>query len=299
MHLKRLIGLTAVFVMTTGSCPSCIGQSTGEAVPKVPVGTIIGDTPPAGWTHVLLVANPRVSDGDVDSISDSVVRYASLFKFVILARAEAAPTEHSTEGTENRPHPLQEVAVGLAVARQGKLVIASGASSAGASSAESQPPRLGLIERQLLRVAEASLDEMRIVARQTTLLIFDSPGIVREQQQNRERIVRTLVWVSPDSGRVATAVWLLKPDEGEGLQAAGDYGVVLPNGFREDRRLHVDASLITFGIPSPQAFSLVRLPPGKPFRIDAKLGRAACRDHYTQEQIVELVNLLNGAIRGD
>ncbi len=285
-----VLGLPA----TLGVCPPVVAQSTHPPVTKVPAGTVIGDTAPDGWTHVLLVAKPRVTDGDVDAISDTVAKYASLWKFVILARTSPETGGENGGGRAEDRWQLDDVAVGLAAERQGRLVVASGP-----PHPDAEPPELGLIQRQLLSAAEASLDDMRIIARRTTLAIFDSSGVVRQQQQNRERIVRTLVWVSPTSGQVMTAIWLLKQGADNGFQMASDHGVVLPPGFREDRRLYVDADLITLGIPSPRAFSLVQLPPGKRFPIGGELARAASRSRYTQSHIEELAGLLNGAIRGD
>ena len=69
--------------------------------------------------------------------------------------------------------------------------------------------------------------------------------------------------VSPKDGRLATLVWLLEPTtEGE-YRLSGDSLQWLPDGLHEDRALHVDADKFVLGVPTKEAFALVRLPQGK------------------------------------
>ncbi len=174
--------------------PECKAQPAGEPVTKIRPGTVIKDSePPLEWTDCLLIAEPRVTDGDIDAVSRAVKRYAELWKFVIVARTQ--PVQEASSDPENDPprYQLDDVGVGLAMARSGDLIVASGKTGAGGngtdpnvverSGAETKPPRLGLIEQQLLNAAEESLDQMRVVARRSTLVVFDSP--VRNSDNSR------------------------------------------------------------------------------------------------------------------
>ena len=308
-----LAAITLLATLATVSGRYCHAQPPGEPITKIAAGTLIeSDSHTAHWKTCLLIAEPRVADGDVDAVSRTVKRYAELWKFVIVARTEPVESTSSDPENDTLRYQLDDVGVGLAMARGGDLIVCSGQAEAEGngtstngtgtngteeSARKTRPPRLGLIEQQLLNAAEKSLDQMRVVARRTTLVLFDSPGVVHHDGENRAMIVRTLVWVSPSTGKTASAVWLLQESDDGTLGTVDDHGVALPAGFREDRRLHVDADELVLGIPTPSAFALAQLPPGKRFAIDDDLAIAASRNRYTDSQIERLASLLNAAIR--
>jgi hypothetical protein len=116
--------------------------------------------------------------------------------------------------------------------------------------------------------------------------------------QHVEMTMRLAVWVTPTSGQLGTAVWLLDENGAE-----GEYSVVeetfhfVPAGTWEDRVLNVKKNRITFGIPAADAFAMVRLPPGTPFRIPASLQEQAGRRQFDAASYRELWSALGNALQ--
>lgn len=173
-----------------------LGQPTlAQQVTQIPQGTVIADRPPPGWTDTLFVSIPSVSEGDIGKISTNVIEYAEMLSLVILAKKERE--------LETGAYRLADIGVGLAVRESENLVVTSGPVS------NLPVPAFDLLTRTVLDTAAKSLDEMRLVARRTTLVIYDSPAIFRRGQENVQLTMRSLIWISPQTGQIGQLVWLL------------------------------------------------------------------------------------------
>ncbi len=259
---------------------------------KITNGTIIGEEPIPGWSDRILIARPRVASGDVDAVSEIVKKHAELLSFVLLARVERSADAASPSAT------LEEVGIGLATAIDGRLQVVSGPPAA-ESRSDTQSPQaeLGFIGNRVLRSAERSLDEMRVVVRRTTLLIYDSPAVIKLNGGNQISVVRSMIWLEPQSGKLHHAIWAMQKGGQVPWVPALEHGVYLPVPFEEDRILHVDTKRFSFGIPAATAFALASLPPGYPFSLAGGLGESACRESYDESQLRELASGLISALR--
>jgi hypothetical protein len=280
---SSLVGLA---VLVFGLAPSVWGQETGHAIEKLPYGSRINRQPPTGWTHTLLVSVPSVDSGDLRQVSTLVTNYAEMLSLVIVARIEPERSE------EPRNYQLRSIGVGMAIRQGDDFVVVTGDDSAAAatSSDENPPPRLDMLQKQVVRGASNSLDQMRVVARRTTLILFDSPAVVRLQDRNQSVVMRNLIWVESSSGRIGNLVWLLQPDGKEGMKPALDEARFLPPPFLEQRSLYVDSSQFTLGIPSSTAFALTQLPAGDPVPLSGRLTELASLPSYEYAQLAELAS---------
>jgi hypothetical protein len=252
--------------------------------PRIKPGTVIGNGPPEGWSHLILHGVPRVAEGDVDRVPAVLARLVSLFHLTILATTEQAPH------TKPPRYRLASVAIGLGTDVDGRETIVS------SDTQESLGANLGLVERSALAGNEACLDEALQVARTPTILVFDATAIMRLDGENRHVIHRHAVLVAPRDGRLMTVVWALLPD------SAGEYHLVdekmrlLADALEEDRKLYVDARQFRFGLATQEAFALADLPPGKDLTVAPDLQQAAESRMRKPVDAARLENLLREAI---
>ncbi len=150
----------------------------------------------------------------------------------------------------------------------------------------------------MLQSSEEQLSKPRLVAKTSTLLIFDTPAILFREGEHRNFAMRHFVWVDANSGQCSTLVWLLDRN------ADGEVGVVgepmrwVPEGTKEDRRVHVDSSQFVLGVLPPEsAFALEDLPPGASIAWTESAARLAALPAYSLESIRELAIALNEAMQ--
>ena len=247
----------------------------------LPAGTRFDKEPPAGWSHILLLAVGRPASGDVSAASAGVHEHVKMFAFVILANAER---------DESNQYCLEKVGVGFSMKLGGKNMIVT-------REAQQQiGANLGVIALDVLARHEETLAGIRQVARNPGSMILDVPTLMLHRGEHREMIVRYLIRVSPSTGRVGTAVWLL--DRGNSNQ---DYVVVedtfqlLPPNLLEDRILNVKGDRFTLGIPADDAFGQVRIAQGTACRFSNEARKYAGRTTFTKASYGALVSSLADA----
>ncbi len=256
---------------------------------KIADGVVVDGDPVAGWSHRVLLARPRVASGDTDAVSETVKKHAELLSYVLVAQVEQVKNQNPPR------HVLREVGVGLATEIDGRLRVVTGP-----VAPDQQPLRsvhLGFIANRVVTAAQQSLDDMRVVVRRTTLVVFDSPGVIHLNGSNRYAVVRSMIWVEPLNGKLHHALWVIGKGGRRAWEPALDHGVYLPVPFEEDRVLHVDGQQFRFGIPNATAFGLASLPPGYPFSLDGALGELACRETYDEDALSALATGLIAALR--
>ena len=89
-----------------------------DGIQLIPAGTMASPRPPEGWSDIVFVSTPKVSEGDVDQVPNSVLSYAELLHFVVLADVQ------SVNKSGMQQFQLAKIGVGLAVQRGGSLVVA-------------------------------------------------------------------------------------------------------------------------------------------------------------------------------
>ncbi len=284
----RMIVGGLLSLILTSVCASAIFAQSGAAEPilcKIPAGTPVSAERVPGWSNVLLVAQSKVTQGDTEKVSAPVVGYAEMFAFVMAANVV------SDETPDGPRYRLERVGIGLAAKEAKSWAIASGRSEPGA-----KPLDLGFLTNRVLGGMEASLDDMRVVAQHATLLMYDSKAIVLDRGRHVERTLRNVVWTDPKRGGIGSAIWLLKGTKEQAYEVVTPTGVFVPQGFFEQRELHVDSNQFTMSMPGPLAFAMVRLPAGRSFDMSPELAAAAAKLRYSRQELSEFGKLLTAAL---
>ena len=280
----RLIALLVCFATASHNI---VAQEAAQpkSLVRIGAGTVVGDASAARWNHVVLVAQPRIATGDVDSLGESIRTAATKFALTIMATIK--PYQSADGKKEFR---LDEVGVGHSADLSGTRTIISSA------TVKKYGVDPGFIGRQVLSENEAKLQEAKIVVHSSTLLIFDAPGIMHRKKQHRKYTLRHLIWVDPASGKGATVVWLLGKDSAGKLRPVNEPLRLLAANTVEDRKIHVDGSQFFLGVPSETAFGLDDLPPGDQIAWTSDLARTAHLTSYDQNSLTQLVTALKGAM---
>ena len=273
-------------------CLASIGLAQGASIARLTPGTTIDISSDAmkeakRWNHVVLLAKPRISSGDTNKLGETIRNAVSTLSLTILATVDRA---------DNGSFKLSEVGVGYSVPIKGTQTVVS------YDTASELGARLGLIARRVLSENEKQLDNVRVVTRSSTLLVFDTPAILFRSGRHRDYTIRHLCWIDPVSGRGAMLVWILGKDTNGRLRVVDEPMQVVPAGTVEDREIHVDGQEFILGIPSERAFALESLPPGlsvswKFAEGKGSIATLASQERYTEQELVELAATLNHAIR--
>ena len=91
-------------------------------------------------------------------------------------------------------------------------------------------------------------------------------------------------------------VWLLTRTQ-SGFEPSEQALQLLPPNMQEARLLHVRKDRFTLGIPSPDAFALVRIPQGTAIPYTPELQRTAAAGPFNRDQVFALESALRAALR--
>ena len=120
-----------------------------------------------------------------------------------------------------------------------------------------------MIAQTILASNEKFMEDVITVAQSKTITVFDAKAVMLRDGAHKSMTIRHVVWISPRSGRINMALWLMDEANPGQFQVADQEMQVFGEGLREDRQIHVDATRFSFGLPTEESFALVRIPPGK------------------------------------
>ena len=252
---------------------------------RIDARTVVDNANAKRWNRVVLVAQPRIATGDVDSLSAPIRKAATSFALTILATVE--PVVNSSGITS---YKLAEVGVGHSTKINGIQTVIT------YETVKDQGADPGFIGRQVLKENERMFSEAKIVVQSSAVLVFDAPGIMHRKNKHRKYILRHLVYIHPNTGEGAAVVWLLGKDSNDNIRPVNEPMRLVLTGTQEDRKIHVDGNQFTLGIPSETAFGLDDLPPGAKIPWTAKMAKVCNLSSYDQAQLGELTTALGEAI---
>ncbi len=263
-------------------------ETPAAGLPVLAPGTVVKNSPTGRWNRVVLLAKPRLTSGKMDMIPGMIKDMVGTFVLTMMATVEAYDHPES----DQPKFRLQEVGVGFSTDLDGQLTVLS------SESQKEQGANLGFMERRMLQSSEEQLSKPRLVAKTSTLLIFDTPAILFREGEHRNYLMRHFIWVDANSGQCSMLVWLLDRDVNGSVRAVGEPMRWVPEGTKEDRRVHVDSGQFVLGvIPPESAFALEDLPPGASIAWTESAARLAALPSYSLDSIRELANALNEAMR--
>ncbi len=250
---------------------------THSAVPRLAPGIVIGEEQAAGYSDLVTLVRPRLAAGHVDSLPEFSKRYASMFKFTVLANVKEVKRNDRTD------YLLDRVGIGFAMDIGGRTVVVT------RETANKLGANLGMIDRSVLGGNEDCLDDIVQVARTSRLIIFDAKSNMLVGDAHQKRMIRHLIWASPATGKIGFLVWQLHDRGSDPCKLDGPTMQLLPPGYQEDRQIHVSEGGILSSIPTPDRFAIVTIPQGTPVPMSDALQRVAGKKNLTKADIDRLV----------
>jgi len=261
---------------------SAVPEGPVDVTPRplalIPPGTVIGDGPPEGWSHLVIRSHTRVADDSLDKVSDTFARLTAL-----LFTAVVADVRGPADSPHGGPYRLERVATGVGVEIDGRFVIVT------SQTQEELGADLGFLERTALASAEAQIAAARCAARTPTMAVLDFHGIRVIDGRHRDVITRYAVLVHPKTGRLESVLWQFRVPEEEGEPeptAPLDPMAWLKPSAIDDCPLHIDRDEFMLGVPVKKGFAMQRRPGGErtlPF--PEGLESAAVRRRLTPEMV--------------
>jgi hypothetical protein len=250
---------------------------------RIPPGTVIEESPPLGWTNIVRVIEPVLTEKDMQNTPELVAFYVQLFKDVTLAKVEKVGSSHE----------LKLLAVGLTAKVKGKDTVIDLNHRYGAD--------LGSFGGRLLAAYENGFrDHMWQVVQTPTLRVFDERQRFLRGDKRIVMLVRNAVRVDRKSGRVTTLVWLLTDNKDEENILADENMQLLPDGYRENYNPSIRYDQFVLGLPiSDDVIARREISHGKPVLFTPAMRRLTARKIYTREEALELEKALRAAAEAD
>jgi hypothetical protein len=246
---------------------------------RIPPGTVIEDSPPLGWTNIVRLIEPVLTEKDLQNTPELVAFYAQLFKDVTLAKVEKV----------GRNYELKLLAVGPTAKVKGKDTVIDVNHRYGAD--------LGMFGGRFLAAYENGFrDHMWQLVQTPTLRVFDERQLFLRGGKHTPMLVRNAVRVDRKSGQLTTLVWLLTDNKDEENILAEENMQLLPDGYREKYNPSIRYNQFVLGLPtSDDVFARREITQGKPVQFTPALRRLAARKSYTREEALELEEALRAA----
>jgi hypothetical protein len=246
---------------------------------RIPPGTVIEESPPLGWTNIVRLIEPVLTEKDLQNTPEMVAFYAQLFKDVTLAKVVKVGSGHE----------LRLLAVGPTAKVKGKDTVVDLTHRYGAN--------LGLFGGRLLAAYETGFrDHMWQLVQTPTLRVFDERQMLLRGDKRVVMLVRNAVRVDRMSGQVTTLVWLLTDNKDEDNILAEEDMQLLPDGYRERYNPSIRYDQFVLGLPiSDDVIARREITQGKPVPFTPALRRLAARKSYSRDEALELEVVLRAA----
>ena len=282
---RRIRWAVALGIACLSAVPGHAEDSSG--LRRIEAGTLVDNPDAARWNSVVLLARPRIASGSVGAIPKSIRDTVSSFVLTIMVTVDSQSGDGPSGAIRYR---LAELGVGYSMRVNGVLKIVT------LEEHKSMGVRLGLIQRHMLAENEKQLATASLIAKTSTLLLFDAPALMLRNGVHTDLTMRHFVWVDPKSGRTSALIWLI--DRNQGRPRVIDEPMRwVPSGTKEDRAIHVDGDEFILSIPTERAFALEKLPPGKDVPWTPAARTLAAQSSYETDALRQLTIALNQALQ--
>jgi hypothetical protein len=165
---------------------------------QLPTGTRFeGQDPPPGWTHLVFKSIPKLTSGDLDTVSAQAYEIAQRIRPLMLAEVRRDGDDPSAAFT------LRRVGVGLCAPgkEEGTDVVVSTMSIAGTRGEWTTKQRL------ILAALSYESSKARLAAATPTFALVRSPVVFLVAGRHRKLDLCYALRVDPRTGELATIVW--------------------------------------------------------------------------------------------
>jgi hypothetical protein len=247
---------------------------------RIPPGTVIEESPPLGWTNIVRLIEPVLTEEDVQNTPETVAFYIRLFKDATLAKVKKVGSSHE----------IQLLAVGLTAKVKGKDTVIDLDHRYGAD--------LGSFGKSLVNAYESGFkDHVWQLVQTPTMRVFNERQRFLRGNKRIVMLVRSAVLVDPKSGQVATLVWLLTDNKDKENILAEESMQLLPDGYREKYNPSIRYDQFLLGLPiSDDIIARREISQGTPVPFTPALRRLGAQKTYTREEALELEEALRAAV---
>lgn len=209
-----------------------------------PGACISGDSPPQGWSHLVLKTNVAVTD-------DTLLRSDLTRAMCQFFSALAAHVEKTDNGCR-----LAKIGMGSGMRTAAGDTIVTRACGTAA-------PKLGFLAAKVLRQHEEHIAAVKIRVRSDTMAIVDDATWLHRDGGHFPVVIRYALLLEPATGALSTLVWRIDGDEEKGYEKAVGPIECLPANARHEYALHVDGCGCLLGMPLQiSTVAITRIPLG-------------------------------------
>lgn len=276
-----VVGVAAWFLWPTRMTPPAWAADydlSARQPESLPPGTVVGDTPPDGWSHIVIKSKPCVRESEIPRVpSNALIDRARTVRMVgWMFPAFVADVRPETRGNETRYH-LRAVAQGMGTSINGRDVILT------AETAAQLGAETGWITETILQKGYATQRMSVIVIHGPTFGLVDCPVWFRCGDKNRLVRFRYALLVDARSGNLDVLVWLLDP---EGTCGDTTTAELLPPNFVDAPELVPDPKQFNpLGIPTDAAFGVDKIPAGRVRRsLPESLRNLTAKTRFTADE---------------
>lgn len=217
-------------------------------------GTVVEDTPPAGWSHLIIKSLPRVKPSEIAKLPtnpfvgrDGLVRQVS-WMFTVFT----ADVVKEQQAGHSR-YRLRAIGLGLGANVHGRDTVLT------VESAERLGIKLDPIQAITLTTGYRVQQQSRVVVLGPTFAVVDTPVTFRCGERNYALRFRYALLVHPHTGTMEVLAWRLGLENGQCADLTR--AVLLHPNTIDEAELVPDLNEFPLGIPNERAFGVEELPP--------------------------------------
>jgi hypothetical protein len=245
-------------------------------------GTRIDDTPPPGWSHLVLKSIPQLASGDLDSLPESAKTTATMFRSVILADVRR------TRGTDS-PYGLRRVGIGICLPDRGHDLVVN------SETLQALGIRLSTIPKIVLGRTESEMAQARLVARTPTFAVLRSPVMLLVGGEHHRVLINYALLIDPRSGLLNTLAWWIEADP-SARKPSQDLVLLQTAPLVFSCNMDVVAHRLLGEIPVSWSFAMAAMPPGRSLTMPARLRAWSVKDPTTVAESAIMERDLRGAL---
>jgi hypothetical protein len=260
-----------------------------KAPEALPSGTVVGSSPPEGWSHLVIKSLPRVRPGEeakIPRLARSETVEMTRWMFTVFV-ADVRP---ETRGHETRHH-LRAIALGLGTSVNGRDVVIT------PEGAKAEGVELGWITRQIITKGYETQRLAVIVIHGPTFALMDTPVWFRCGAVNKLIRYRYALLVDDHTGQLDVLLWGLDPT-GD-CSGASSAVLLKPNNIDEAELVPDPKGFNLAGIASDSTFGVDALPRlSTPLPLPSELRELSEKTKFTAEEARELERGLREHLAG-
>ncbi|MCE9565074.1 MAG: hypothetical protein K8U57_23835 [Planctomycetes bacterium] len=241
---------------------------------KIPPGTVVGTTPPEGWSHLVIKSLPRVRP-DQESKIPRLARSQTVRMTRWMFTAFVADVRPETRGDETR-YQLRAIALGLGTTVGGKDVVIT------AETAPKHGVQLDWITKQIITQGYQIQALAVVVVQGPTFALMDTPVWFRCGEVNKLIRYRYALLVDSKTGQLDVLLWPL--DASSNCFDSAKAVLLKPNEIDEAELVPDPKGFDVLGIATASTFGVDHLPNGTPLVVSEELRDLTTKTKFTPEE---------------